>query len=133
MAEKITTEQGFAVCSPQRKEQDIWKFSLLTASGKDNMKQIFANSFGRQKRKIEYPFIVYDKRKNSYAGSTIFYDICQITKRCSWVLHGTESNFRERDLIKIASTYCYSLPLSNGKWKGSSLELIMKMQEVLPQ
>ncbi|MEJ7828645.1 MAG: GNAT family protein [Segetibacter sp.] len=57
------------------KEQDLWKFSLLTAAGKENMKQYLQTALDGRSQKKEYPFIVYDKRKNSYAGSTRFYDI----------------------------------------------------------
>jgi RimJ/RimL family protein N-acetyltransferase len=57
------------------KEQDLWKFSLLTAAGKENMKQYLQTALDGRSQKKEYPFIVYDKQKNSYAGSTRFYDI----------------------------------------------------------
>ena len=57
------------------KEQDLWEFSLLTAAGKENMKQYLQTALDGRSQKKEYPFIVYDKRKNSYAGSTRFYDI----------------------------------------------------------
>ncbi|MBA2760350.1 MAG: GNAT family N-acetyltransferase [Segetibacter sp.] len=57
------------------KEQDLWKFSLLTAAGKENMKQYLQTALDGRSQKKEYPFIIYDKRKNSYAGSTRFYDI----------------------------------------------------------
>jgi len=57
------------------KEQDLWKFSLVTAAGKENMKQYLKTALDGRSQKKEYPFIIYDKRKNSYAGSTRFYDI----------------------------------------------------------
>ncbi|MBA4139762.1 MAG: GNAT family N-acetyltransferase [Segetibacter sp.] len=57
------------------KEQDLWKFSLLTAAGKDNMKQYLQTALEGRSNEKEYPFIVFDKRKNGYAGSTRFYDI----------------------------------------------------------
>lgn len=56
-------------------EQDLWRFSLLTAAGKDNLKQYLQTSVDGRSEKKEYPFIVYDKTKNRYAGSTRFYDI----------------------------------------------------------
>ncbi len=56
-------------------EPDLWRFSLLTAAGKDNMRQYLQTALDGRSQKKEYPFIVYDKRKKSYAGSTRFYDI----------------------------------------------------------
>ncbi len=56
-------------------EPDLWRFSLLTAAGKDNMKQYLQTALDGRSQEKEYPFIVFDKRKNSYAGSTRFYDL----------------------------------------------------------
>jgi RimJ/RimL family protein N-acetyltransferase len=56
-------------------EPEIWKYSLISAAGEQNLEnylQIAAE--GRQQEK-EYPFIVFDKQTNEYAGSTRFYDI----------------------------------------------------------
>ncbi|GEO11347.1 GNAT family N-acetyltransferase [Segetibacter aerophilus] len=56
-------------------EPDLWKYSLLTAAGADNLqKYIQVAEKGRAQQK-EYPFIVFDKKRNEYAGSTRFYDI----------------------------------------------------------
>lgn len=56
-------------------EPEIWKYSLISAAGGQNLEnylQIAAD--GRQQEK-EYPFIVFDKQTGEYAGSTRFYDI----------------------------------------------------------
>lgn len=56
-------------------EPELWKYSLLTAAGQENLKKyIQAAELGRSQQK-EYAFIVFDKRRNEYAGSTRFYDI----------------------------------------------------------
>jgi RimJ/RimL family protein N-acetyltransferase len=56
-------------------EPELWKFSLITASGKENLKQYLQIAVDGRRQEKEYPFIVFDKRKNRYAGSTRFYDI----------------------------------------------------------
>lgn len=56
-------------------EPDIWKFSLLTAAGSDNLRQYIQAAIDGRDQLKEYAFIVFDKRTNSYAGSTRFYDI----------------------------------------------------------
>ena len=56
-------------------QPELWKYSLITAAGQDNLQkylQIAENGRNEQK---EYPFIVFDKKTNQYAGSTRFYDI----------------------------------------------------------
>ncbi|MGI8634289.1 MAG: GNAT family N-acetyltransferase [Segetibacter sp.] len=56
-------------------EPGLWKYSLLTAAGAENLKKyIQVAEKGRSEQK-EYTFIVFDKTKNEYAGSTRFYDI----------------------------------------------------------
>jgi len=56
-------------------EPDTWKYGLVTAAGKENLINYIQQAIeGRMQRKM-YPFIVFDKRTNEYAGSTRFYDI----------------------------------------------------------
>lgn len=56
-------------------EPEIWKYSLVPAAGAEGMRKYIALAIeGRHSRK-EYPFVVFDKRTNQYAGSTRFYDI----------------------------------------------------------
>ena len=56
-------------------EPDTWKYGLVSAAGEQNLiKYIHQAVDGRNQKKM-YPFIVFDKRTNEYAGSTRFYDI----------------------------------------------------------
>jgi RimJ/RimL family protein N-acetyltransferase len=59
-------------------EPDIWFYGLLTAAGKDNLRKYIQQAVQNRHEKKEYPFIVFDKKENRYAGSTRFYDIQQI-------------------------------------------------------
>lgn len=56
-------------------ERDIWKYSLVPVAGEDNMKKYISDALSMREQKKEYPFIVFDKRTQQYAGSTRFYDI----------------------------------------------------------
>ena len=56
-------------------EPEIWKYSLVRVGGEENLKQYISTAIQAREEKKEYPFIVFDKRKNVYAGSTRFYDI----------------------------------------------------------
>lgn len=56
-------------------EPNTWKFSLVSADGEENLKKYIEIALKAKLTKTEYPFIVYDKIKKAYAGSTRFYDI----------------------------------------------------------
>lgn len=57
-------------------EPEIWKYSLVKAGGgKENMLNYIREALEGRKEKKEYPFIVFDKVQNKWAGSTRFYDI----------------------------------------------------------
>jgi RimJ/RimL family protein N-acetyltransferase len=61
-------------------EPELWAFSLISASGEAGMKKYIQLATGAREKGNEYPFIVFDKQRNSYAGSTRFYDI-QLTHK----------------------------------------------------
>ncbi len=56
-------------------EPDIWKFGLVTAAGEENLRNYVNAAVKNLEDKKEYTFIVFDKRRNKFAGSTRFYDI----------------------------------------------------------
>ena len=56
-------------------EPELWKYSLITASGTDNLLRYIQSALAARSAGKEYPFIVFDKRTNQYAGCTRFYDI----------------------------------------------------------
>jgi RimJ/RimL family protein N-acetyltransferase len=56
-------------------EPELWKFSLVSGSGETGIKKYIQLAIDARKEGKEYPFIVFDKLSNSYAGSTRFYDI----------------------------------------------------------
>ena len=57
-------------------EPEIWKYSLVKGGGgKENMLNYIHQALEGRREKKEYPFIVFDKVQNKWAGSTRFYDI----------------------------------------------------------
>ncbi len=56
-------------------EPELWKFSLVRANGKENLENYIRIAIKARENGTEFPFIVYDKRTEKYAGSTRFYDI----------------------------------------------------------
>src|SRR6476646_11752540 len=56
-------------------EPELWKFSLVSAAGEEGLQNYMDITLKARAEGKEYPFIVFDKRTNEYAGSTRFYDI----------------------------------------------------------
>jgi len=56
-------------------EPELWHFSLQTGAGEDALRNYISVANDARTAGKEYPFIVYDKKKSAYAGSTRFYDI----------------------------------------------------------
>ncbi len=73
-------------------EPDIWKYGLITAAGEENLKKYVDGAVANLENKKEYPFIVFDKKANRYAGSTRFYDIQQefLTVQLGYTWYGQE-------------------------------------------
>jgi RimJ/RimL family protein N-acetyltransferase len=56
-------------------EPDTWKYSGVSARGEQGMKNYVGTALTSRASGKEYPFIVFDKTTNEYAGSTRFYDV----------------------------------------------------------
>ena len=56
-------------------EPELWKYSLVAVAGEDNLKKYINTALSARIAGTEYPFIVFDKRSQEFAGSTRFYDI----------------------------------------------------------
>lgn len=62
-------------------EPEIWKYSMVQAIGENGLKNYLNLALQARKDKKEYPFIVFDKLTNTFAGSSRFYDI-QLANKC---------------------------------------------------
>jgi N-acetyltransferase len=89
-------------------EPDIWKYGLITAAGEENLRNYVNSAVKNRNNRIEYPFIVFDKTENKYAGSTRFYDIQQayLTTQLGYTWYG--KNFQRTGLNR----HCKLLLLS---------------------
>lgn len=56
-------------------EPEIWKYSLVSAAGEEGLQKYLSIAFAEKKKKTQYPFIVFDKQANEYAGCTRYYSI----------------------------------------------------------
>jgi len=56
-------------------EPTLWKYSLITAAGEEGLHNYLQIALEAKQQEKEFPFIVFDKQLNAYAGSTRYYDI----------------------------------------------------------
>lgn len=56
-------------------EPDIWRFSITEVKGEEGMKSYIDTAVAGRAEGHSFPFIVFDKVANEYAGCTRFYDI----------------------------------------------------------
>jgi len=56
-------------------EPETWRYSSKTAGSEELLKQYIDDALAQRDKGLEYPFIVFDKTANAYAGSTRYYDI----------------------------------------------------------
>ena len=89
-------------------EPEIWKYGLITAAGEENLRNYINAAVKNRKEEKEYPFIVFDKKANAFAGSTRFYDIQQpyLTVQLGYTWYG--KNFQRTGLNR----HCKLLLLS---------------------
>lgn len=73
-------------------EPEIWFYGLVTAAGKDNLRKYIDTAVKNLDDQKEYPFIVFDKQVNKYAGCTRFYDIQQpwLTTQLGYTWYGKD-------------------------------------------
>ena len=56
-------------------EPALWNYSMVQAIGEQGLHNYIQLAVEGRSSEKEYPFIVFDKQSNQYAGSTRFYDI----------------------------------------------------------
>lgn len=64
-------------------EPELWKFSLYSTGMEKGMLAYIQSALLLKKEGKAYPFIVFDKKKNQYAGCTRLYDIDAVNKNLS--------------------------------------------------
>ena len=56
-------------------EPENWKYGLENASGEDNLKSYIAKAIQSKTDHSAFPFIIFDKQSQAYAGSTRYYQL----------------------------------------------------------
>lgn len=78
------SEEHFGALLPfSLNEPEIWTYSLISGAGEENLRNYFNQAIEARKKGEAYPFTVFDKTINKYAGTTRFYEINPIHKTLS--------------------------------------------------
>lgn len=64
-------------------EPELWAYSLLSASGEDNLQNYIKLALEARERELGYPFVVYDKLVSKFAGTTRLYEVSLLQKTLS--------------------------------------------------
>ncbi len=73
-------------------EPTLWKYSMISASGETGLGEYIRLAVEGRSGGKQYPFIVFDKRTQQYAGSTRYYDIqlAEQTLQLGYTWYGQE-------------------------------------------
>lgn len=56
-------------------EPELWSYNANGPDSPEHLKKYIERALSQREKLVEYPFIVFDKTKNKFAGSTRFYNI----------------------------------------------------------
>lgn len=107
-------------------ESDIWKYSFVKGNGLENLTTYIQTTIDNRKAKKEYPFVVFDKTKNEFAGSTRYCEIVPVLNaiRLGYTWFGEE--FRGTGLNKHCKYLLFQFAFENMEVDriglGSSIE-----------
>ncbi len=66
---------------PVAMEKEIWEFTTATVNNEADFRRYFNNALEERKKGLSYPFAIYDKLYNRYAGCTRYGNIAFLHKR----------------------------------------------------
>lgn len=86
------SQEHFKPLSPLAKEEDLWTYFLGRSNGFLNFKGYITDAIAHRTDKLEYPFAVFDKASNSFAGCTRFFQYDEALKgiRLGYTWYGAD-------------------------------------------
>lgn len=74
-------EKHFAFLLPIALNKELWEFTGAKVNNEADFKRYFETALDERKNDLSYPFVIFDKEHNRYAGSTRFANISFPNKR----------------------------------------------------
>lgn len=75
------TEHHYAHLWPVAQQEEIWQFTSARVKNEEDFKRYFYQALTERENGLSYPFAIFDKQHNRYAGSTRFGNISFEHKR----------------------------------------------------
>ena len=146
MLRRLTTADETNLLSFGMNEPELWRYSLLKASGKGGMHTYIQQAVKDWESGSSFPFIVYDKKMMQYAGSTRYYDIqpehkslqigytwygtafqgTGINKNCKWLLLEYAFDVLEYERVEFRADATNSRSIAAMKSIGCTVEGILR-------
>jgi RimJ/RimL family protein N-acetyltransferase len=98
-----------------------WKYSLNGPKDEKSMKEYIATAVQNRIDKKEYPFIIFDKKENKYAGCTRFYDVQQQFKTTQLGFTWYGKQFRQTGLNRNCKLLLFTFAFE--QWGMERVEL----------
>ncbi len=74
-------ENHYKELLPIAMEKEIWEFTTATVNNETDFRRYFEIALEERKKELSYPFAIYDKQYNRYAGCTRYANISFLHKR----------------------------------------------------
>ena len=74
-------EKYFQLLWPVAAQKELWQFTSVKVNTEEDFKKYFYQALAERKNAVSYPFAIFDKKQNKYAGSTRFGNISFEHKR----------------------------------------------------
>ena len=133
-------------------EPEIWKYSTIAVAGEENLKKYLDLAMNGRAAQKDYPFIVFDKRTNQYAGSTRFYDIrldaktlklgytwygkqfqgTGLNKHCKYLLLSFAFEKMEMERVEFQADNTNERSIAAMKSIGCTVEGVLRSNELMP-
>ena len=133
-------------------EPDIWKYTLSSAAGEESLRAYMAKALQARADLAQYPFIVWDKRQQRYAGCTRFYNIdfvnnslsvgytwyskasqgTGLNKHCKYLLFDFAFNQMNIDRIELRADARNERSRAAIRSVGCTEECILYQSDILP-
>jgi RimJ/RimL family protein N-acetyltransferase len=75
------TEKHYDLLWPIAQQEELWRFTSARVRKEADFKKYFYKALAERKDEISYPFAIFDKQENRYAGSTRYGNISFEHKR----------------------------------------------------
>jgi len=75
------TQMHYDKLLPVALQEELWEFTSVTVKNEDDFLKYFNQALSDKKQQDAYPFAIYDKQTNQYAGSTRYGSISFENKR----------------------------------------------------